>query len=435
MSVKVSIQDYQAVSSVELEVRGFTLVVGDSNRGKSSLQRAINGCLHNEAGDHFVRLNQAKTVVTLNDGTNVITWTKGKHDNSFEVNGEVFDKMGTDSPPILKDLGYMDLEVDGETYNVQIADQFDPPFAVTKSSGKLGALYAAITKTDVISKAATHCSDDLKDIKKSLNIDLKEREQLTSKLKKIPTAEEQLLEVKNLIRLFKEKQMREVTLLKLQKYKIELEKLKNRLAILESISCVTFPDFTFGEKIKLIGSHKQKLNTYTINSNKVESLKAIESVKIPNILNLKQMMDKKIYLEKQNTKLIELQQQYSNLRKVKKVKITDSKPIGKLLDTKKQLGSYLTNLTNLQAGVKLGGRLSEVSLEHVLEKEREIISGIKKLSGDIDKCEDFRLQQQIVKNTEGLYKTSEIQLQKAQEELGSWDTCPLCDQKICIGSH
>jgi predicted ATPase len=51
VSLEVSVRNFQALENVDLVIKGFTVVTGASNTGKSSLIRAISFCLYGDQGE------------------------------------------------------------------------------------------------------------------------------------------------------------------------------------------------------------------------------------------------------------------------------------------------------------------------------------------------------------------------------------------------
>jgi len=281
--IKVKIEDYQSIAEIDLVIQGLTLIVGPSNIGKSSIQRAIYGAMHNDVGDHFVRSGRSTTKVEIDDGDNQIKWIKGAGTNKYIVNGTVFEKVGFDAPPVLREQGYRDLEVEGEVYSAQVADQFDPPFAVSKSGTKLGSLYSALTKTDLLNKASSNCSRDLRAKKQEINLrnkDFKNIEEVVEEQKETP---DKIAEIKETLKRFdaiKEKSDRLTFLTELQQ---KLDHEQSKLEVLAPVSTVKVPKIDLEEKIQRLSLLEEKNVSLALLEGEINVLSGVSQVPLPEI--------------------------------------------------------------------------------------------------------------------------------------------------------
>jgi len=292
MSVKVHIEDYQSIGEIDIEVEGLTLICGPSNIGKSSVQRAISGAIHNDPGDFFVRTGRPNTKVTIDDGDINFTWTKGSGVNKYVVNGVLYEKMGHDAPPPLKEAGYWDLHVGGDVHSVQIAEQFDPPFAIVKGSGtKLGAIYSAITKTNVLNKASSACSKDLRSLKTEMSLRTKDLTKVEEELKDFDTIPFRVREARSLVQSYeaiKEKAAR------LQRLRVLRDKGKaalNRHKILDWVSRISVPDIDLEASVERLKRLRKLQKQLRLAQQKKEALAPILTIVIPAVA-LEKLIDK-----------------------------------------------------------------------------------------------------------------------------------------------
>ena len=157
--MKLRIKNFQALEDVDLEIDGFTVIVGRTNLGKSSIIRAIQGALNNKPGDSFVREGKTHCEVDIQCPEMTLNWKKGGGFNDYEIDGELLQSVGHGPPPHIATKGFRELELSREDVNVQIADQFHPVFlldpAQTSGSsaaevisdvGRLGEVQSALVK-------------------------------------------------------------------------------------------------------------------------------------------------------------------------------------------------------------------------------------------------------------------------------------------------
>lgn len=145
--MKVTIENFQSIEKATLEIKGFTVIVGRSNIGKSAIVRAIEGALDNASGDSFVRKDTSFSQVRLESPGMDLTWKKGGGFNDYMINGEAFESVGRGAPPVIADLGFKSLDVAKTTVPVQVASQFDPIFLL--DSSKVSGSVAAEVVSDV----------------------------------------------------------------------------------------------------------------------------------------------------------------------------------------------------------------------------------------------------------------------------------------------
>lgn len=169
--MRVSVKNFQSLADASLDVEGLTVLVGPSDLGKSALVRAVSGALFNLPGDFFVRRGASHASVTLEGVPTVdpgktldVTWRKGASKNEFVVDGELFSKVGSDTPAPLAAAGYR--EVSEEQVRPQVADQFDRLFLLDRPGSVVASVLTALSRVLVVSSADRLCAKDAKDTKK-----------------------------------------------------------------------------------------------------------------------------------------------------------------------------------------------------------------------------------------------------------------------------
>lgn len=193
--MKVTVENFQSLGNVEIEVSGLTVLVGRSNLGKSALVRAFESALFNRGGEDFIRHGETQTRVVLSDlptaagGVANITWLKGHNLNKFVVDGQVFSKVGEKAPLEIATAGYRRVFVGdkersrGEEMTPQVADQFDPLFLLTKPGSFVNDVLSVVSRLGVLLNASGRCARDLKAQKALLTTRQKDLATLDAKVK------------------------------------------------------------------------------------------------------------------------------------------------------------------------------------------------------------------------------------------------------------
>lgn len=153
MSVKVYVKDFRSIGEASLEISGFTIIRGKNNLGKSNLWRALNGLFHNKADPGFVREGSKSPYsvveVSFEDG-NIVRWEKGEKDNRYFINGSVLDKVGRGAPDPVRALGVGSIEIAGEQWSPQFAQQFVGQLFLVDRPGSF--LAEAISDVDSVAR-------------------------------------------------------------------------------------------------------------------------------------------------------------------------------------------------------------------------------------------------------------------------------------------
>jgi len=124
----VQAKNFQSIKSVKLLIKGFTVVTGRNNTGKSALIRAIRGVFQNTKGTSFVRhgTNKAEVFLEMADG-HTLGWSKGtsKADKpTYIIDGGDPIHPGQAVPDEVRDLGIVPIQAGGREVWPQIASQF-----------------------------------------------------------------------------------------------------------------------------------------------------------------------------------------------------------------------------------------------------------------------------------------------------------------------
>jgi len=140
----MEIVNFQAHKDLKIEFgKTITSIVGPSDRGKSSILRALIWCLTNRpGGDSFIRYGANGCSVSLFIGDNKIERVKSQKQNSYFLNNKEFKAIRTDIPSEISKI----LNVDEN--NIQ--QQHDPVFWFSNTAGDVGKKLNQIVNLDII---------------------------------------------------------------------------------------------------------------------------------------------------------------------------------------------------------------------------------------------------------------------------------------------
>lgn len=145
-------RNFQAWKTFDLNVGGFTVIVGASNRGKSALIRALRGVLRNQVSDAHIRKGEKSTEITLTvDNGPVATLTRVKT-TSYKVNGEDYAKLSGELPDPLKALNVQAISVGGTKLDPVFASQFDSQFMMDLTPTDLNNVLGLFNNTEQLNQ-------------------------------------------------------------------------------------------------------------------------------------------------------------------------------------------------------------------------------------------------------------------------------------------
>jgi len=169
--LKITVDNFQSLEHVEVEVDGFTALVGRSNIGKSALIRAVKYALTGAKGSDFVRHSPATcarirrnakkckchcTVRIEIVGKMTFKWEKGDAVNQYTVwntagKKQVYTKVERGNLHFLE--GFEPLKVGDDKVVVQVGDQFKPIFLLGESGSVAADVLGDVAKLDDLNEA------------------------------------------------------------------------------------------------------------------------------------------------------------------------------------------------------------------------------------------------------------------------------------------
>lgn len=200
--MKVKIENYQSIKNIEFEVKGLTVISGANNTGKSACARAISGVFSNTRGNSHVRVGESHSTVRIDfEDSNVVEWKKGKGVNSYEVNGDVIDKVGTSVPDEVKNLGVFSVDVSGKEVWPQISKQFEQVFLLDLPPNVLSSALSNVDKIQALERASGLARSEVKSTKSRLKVkreDLEEETSFNSSFTELDDLEQTVSEISDL---------------------------------------------------------------------------------------------------------------------------------------------------------------------------------------------------------------------------------------------
>jgi len=165
---------------------GFNAIIGNSDAGKSALERAFRWVFFNRpSGDDFVSwlLPKGKsTFVKLLFDDFSLTRKKGKEVNCYKVNDKVFDVVKTDVPEDVRDI------LNVKDFN--ILPQHEKYFLIQNSPGDRAKILNKAVGLDVIDKVFDYLNSESLRVNRELKTVTSEKENVVKKLREYEDLDE-----------------------------------------------------------------------------------------------------------------------------------------------------------------------------------------------------------------------------------------------------
>ncbi|SHH51627.1 AAA family ATPase [Tepidibacter thalassicus] len=403
---EINIKNFQSHKETNLKfVNGLNTIIGESDKGKSAIIRAIRWVILNEPqGNGMVRqgTNECSVTITLNDNTKITRIKKlsGKKkitskniyiiqypDGSVSEN----ENFGVDSlQEVLNACGMKILKIDKDLTEIpNFLFQLEAPFLISSNGSARSKTIGKLINANLFDSAIRDIKNDILDIGRKLKEKSNEYETLNEQLKKYDDIEEEekkLNEIEKLINLYENT---EKNIENLKKYIYSFNHIKN-----EKLKCKNTIDSLINiEKIELYMKNlelkyreSRDLNRININlnnifENKRELKNAIDKLKnIYEVENIYKNLNNNIDIL---DKILNLKNKIDNLNRQKIL-------LNKTIDNLKNID----NTSNLY--VELENTNKKIDVLTKLNKEINLINREKnKLKKHITSLPDFNVLNEL----------------------------------------
>ena len=188
--MKLTAKNFQPWEQFSLDIDGLTLIVGASNKGKSSIFRGLKGVIRNDLPPDFVRNGQAGPLemsLTV-DGQDIKATRTRKGSSKYTVNDKPYAALGGDIPEVMKDLKLGEVKVGDVTIDPIFSEQNRAQFLIDPQVWKpsdinsvLGA-FSSTEKLDAGKKEANSRITQKNSEAKTLAEEIREAEERKSQL-------------------------------------------------------------------------------------------------------------------------------------------------------------------------------------------------------------------------------------------------------------
>lgn len=178
----LDINNFQSLKAVHIDLGPFTVIVGDSNCGKSALVRSIQALASNVRGSSIVTHGSKMASVSATTDTATITLEKGEGHGSYRlaegVEEKEYTKLAGEVPLDISKA--LELDPVKEGLSLNFAPQHEPPFLLTTSGSTVARTLGELTKVSTVLEAVREANRRRAASSSELKLRLKDLESVNS---------------------------------------------------------------------------------------------------------------------------------------------------------------------------------------------------------------------------------------------------------------
>lgn len=235
---KLKLVNFQSHRNTEIEFdKGLTVILGQTDQGKSAIIRALKWVLYNEPrGTDFITAgcNSCSVTLEMNDGT-IITRARDKNKNRYILQKgdkkEVFEGFGNTVPlEIVKAHGIPKIQIDKDIKSaVNLAEQLEPPFLISETAGNRAKALGRLVGVHIIDAAQRSTNRDLTNTEQHFKFIKKEIGKIKEELKDYDNISQLKIKIDNLKKILTQLKQYHIKYLKLKEIDEKLEVINRNL--------------------------------------------------------------------------------------------------------------------------------------------------------------------------------------------------------------
>jgi DNA repair ATPase RecN len=176
----LDINNFQSLKSVHLDLGPFTVIVGDSNCGKSALVRSVQALASNVRGSSIVTHGTKMASVSATTDAGTVTLEKGEGHGAYRLAGAVeekeYTKLAGEVPADISKV--LELDPVKEGISLNFAPQHEPPFLLTTSGSTVARTLGELTKVSTVLEAVREANRRRTSSSSDLKLRLKDLEEI-----------------------------------------------------------------------------------------------------------------------------------------------------------------------------------------------------------------------------------------------------------------
>lgn len=153
------IQNFQSISDLEIEIKGFTCITGITNIGKSAIIRALSSAFLNNPVVGAVRDGEKFCTVSIESEDWGFTWEKGGKNSGInryklkKPEEKELEKIGQGQLDDIASMGFTSVQVGSKVIHPWFASQFEPIFLLNMSGPAVTDFISDISHLGILQDA------------------------------------------------------------------------------------------------------------------------------------------------------------------------------------------------------------------------------------------------------------------------------------------
>lgn len=392
--VEIEVRNFQSIEHVKFQIDGFTVLVGRSNLGKSSIIRAIQCALTGASGTDFVRhgLKCERRVrgnkkckcfaqVIIQTDALKITWEKGDAVNRYiilkagEKETTVYDKVGQGTPEFLQPE-FSPVRIGSDQNLIQVSEQFAPIFLLDQNGNVVADVLSDVARLDEINVAMGFVSKDRKAAMATRKVREKDILTLTSELEKYEGLDGTLGDVDHLEESHKVIQRAGETLDQLDGYLEKALNLSQSRKVLKTALAPPLSDSVdLEEATRKLYQVDRFYEALTSKATLFRQLKGVEKVGLPDPGPLEVAADKAVQIDSWIQRLRGFKAQILKWKDLEVHELSNPDSLTATLDRMLEINAFIDRMARLQASEDRVKAL----LEDAEREEQAIIEEVREL--------------------------------------------------------
>lgn len=154
---RLEVTNFQSLAKADIELGGFTVIVGPSNSGKSALLRALRAVVRNVNSPSAVRVGKTTFTSVVHFSDVAVAIERGKSQSTYRVipaNGveQVYTKSGRSVPEDIQEV--LSLPTPEGTPDLVFSTQIDPPFLLAETGSVAAKILGDLTNVSRLHAAS-----------------------------------------------------------------------------------------------------------------------------------------------------------------------------------------------------------------------------------------------------------------------------------------
>ena len=161
---QLRVRNFEALKKFDVDLGGVTVIVGETNSGKSSIVRALKKVLYNDRGVPEITHGESSCSIGIDYNGHQVTWKRtGDGSIVYKLDDKTYHRASDTPQPIKDVLGLVEV---GNGVRVNLSEQFKSLFLINMTGSQLADMIGCLFDLEKANKLMEILSKELRDFKK-----------------------------------------------------------------------------------------------------------------------------------------------------------------------------------------------------------------------------------------------------------------------------